>query len=305
MKKQINPKNYPYRSSIAEDEHPICTFCSKDEEKSNNNKNNKKDEDDEKNKQINDSSGSDYDDDTNESHESDELDIDYEYSFEGESLDVQDASDIDVSFDGESAGFDFDYDGDFGFDFDRGDNDGSNGDGGASDGSDGNDSYGIHHITFKADCRFFAQEILEFLEKMKFKYIIAVKNYPTIINRVIRIKDIAYKPFVSQELINPGREGKNEIAVFHYWLKNWDIKRKFIVVRTPKEYIDPQLDMFGNEKYEYKILVTNINSAPKKLVIFYRKRGNAENYIKEQKYDLNIGKLITDSFRGKQANRAK
>ena len=151
--------------------------------------------------------------------------------------------------------------------------------------------YGIYNITFRADCGFFSQEILLFLEKMKFKYIIAVKNYPTIINKVFSIKDIAYKPF----------EGKSEIAVFHYRLRNWDIKRKFIVVRTPKEYIDPQLDMFGYEQYEYQILVTNINGAPKKLVKFYHKRGNAENYIKEQKYDLNIGKLITDSFWANQA----
>jgi len=161
--------------------------------------------------------------------------------------------------------------------------------------------YGIYDITFRADCGFFSQEILQFLEKMKFKYIIAVKNYPTILNKVISIKDIAYKPFVSQELIRLGRKGKNEIAVFHYRLSKWDIKRKFIVVRTPKKDIDPQLDMFGNERYEYQILVTNINDDPKKLVYFYRKRGNAENYIKEQKYDLNIGKLTTDSFWANQA----
>ena len=151
--------------------------------------------------------------------------------------------------------------------------------------------YGIHNITFRVDSGFFSQEILEFLEKMKLEYIIAVKNYPTILNKVISIKDIAYKHF----------EGKSEIAVFHYRLKNWDIKRKFIVVRTPKEYINPQLNIFEEKEYEYQILVTNISSDPKKLIYFYRKRGNAENYIKEQKYDLNIGKLITDSFWANQA----
>jgi len=151
--------------------------------------------------------------------------------------------------------------------------------------------YGIHYITIRADCGFFAQEILEFLEKIKFRYIIAVRNYPTIINRVIRIKDIAYKAF----------EGKSEIAFFHYRLKKWDIKRKFIVIRTPKEYINPQLDIFGIEKYEYQILVTNINDDPKKLVHFYHKRGTTENYIKELKYDLNIGKLNTNCFWANQA----
>ena len=151
--------------------------------------------------------------------------------------------------------------------------------------------YGIHHITFRADCGFFSQEILLFLENMKFEYIIAAKNYPTILNKVISIKDIAYKPF----------EGKSEIAFFHYRLKKWNIKRKFIVVRTPKEYVNPQLDIFGIEKYEYQILVTNINDDPKKLVHFYHKRGNTENYIKELKYDINIGKLNTDSFWANQA----
>ena len=84
-------------------------------------------------------------------------------------------------------------------------------------------------------------------------------------------------------------------------MKKWNIKRKFIVVRTPKEYVNPQLDIFGIEKYEYQILVTNINDDPKKLVHFYHKRGNTENYIKELKYDINIGKLNTDSFWANQA----
>ena len=81
---------------------------------------------------------------------------------------------------------------------------------------------------------------------MNFKYIIAVKNYSTILSKVVSIKDIAYKPF----------ENKSEIAFFHYRLKSWDIKRKFIVVRTPKESINPQLNIFENKEYEYKILVT-------------------------------------------------
>ena len=140
MKNLINPATCPYRSRVTIDGHPVCTFCSKDEEEFGSNKKDERDEDDEdykKNKQIADSSGSDYDNKTDETYESDKLDIDYEYSFNGESLDVQDASDIDVSFDGMSAEFDFDYDGDFGSDFDGGDNNG-----GDSDGSDGNGGNG-------------------------------------------------------------------------------------------------------------------------------------------------------------------
>lgn len=151
--------------------------------------------------------------------------------------------------------------------------------------------YGIGNITFRIDSGFFDQKILAFLEKMKWCYIVAVKNYPTIIAKVMSIPDSAYRKF----------DDKSKVAVFHFCLNTWDRKRKFIVQRTPKEHVDPQLYLFGYTPYEYKIFVTNLDGDPKKLVLFYHKRGNAENYIKELKYDLNIGKLITDSFWANQA----
>jgi len=57
-----------------------------------------------------------------------------------------------------------------------------------------------------------------------------------------------------------------------------------------------QMDLFGTKQYSYQIYVTTLHGDPKNIVRFYHKRGNAENYIKELKYDMNIGKLITDSF---------
>jgi len=151
--------------------------------------------------------------------------------------------------------------------------------------------YGIGNIIFRIDSGFFDQKILAFLEKMKWFYIIAVKNYSTIVSRVMGIPDSAYRPF----------DDKSEVAVFHFRMNTWDKKRKFIVQRTPKEHVDPQLHLFGYTPYEYKIFVTNLDVDPKELILFYHKRGDAENYIKELKYDLNIGKLITDSFWANQA----
>ena len=45
--------------------------------------------------------------------------------------------------------------------------------------------YGIHNITFRADNGFFSQEILEFLEKMKFKYIIGALKFFSISGCII------------------------------------------------------------------------------------------------------------------------
>ncbi|MCC9331650.1 transposase, partial [Enterobacter hormaechei] len=38
-----------------------------------------------------------------------------------------------------------------------------------------------------------------------------------------------------------------------------------------------------------------------KVVIYYEKRGNAENYIKEAKYDMAVGHLLLKSFWANEA----
>ena len=42
--------------------------------------------------------------------------------------------------------------------------------------------------------------------------------------------------------------------------------------------------------------VTNTELPSEKVVIAYEKRGNAENYIKEAKYDMAVGCLLLKSF---------
>lgn len=146
-------------------------------------------------------------------------------------------------------------------------------------------------VTVRADSGFFNQELLDYFETMKFTYIMAVKNYSTIIRHIMNIPESAYQPF----------EGKSELTVMQYQLDSWTIKRKFIVVRTPRECGEPQLNLFGIEKYNYQIYVTNLIDDPSHVVYFYHKRGNAENYIKELKYDVQLDRLITDSFWANQA----
>jgi hypothetical protein len=47
--------------------------------------------------------------------------------------------------------------------------------------------------------------------------------------------------------------------------------------------------------------VTNTELPPEKVVIAYEKRGNAENYIKEAKYDMAVGHLLLKSFWANEA----
>jgi hypothetical protein len=47
--------------------------------------------------------------------------------------------------------------------------------------------------------------------------------------------------------------------------------------------------------------VTNTELSSEKVVIAYEKRGNAENYIKEAKYDMAVGRLLLKSFWANEA----
>jgi hypothetical protein len=62
-----------------------------------------------------------------------------------------------------------------------------------------------------------------------------------------------------------------------------------------------QLSLMEGEEYEYFFFVTNTELPSEKVVISYEKRGNAENYIKEAKYDMAVGHLLLKSFWANEA----
>jgi hypothetical protein len=49
------------------------------------------------------------------------------------------------------------------------------------------------------------------------------------------------------------------------------------------------------------VKVTNTELPSEKVVIAYEKRGNAENYIKEAKYDMAVGHFLLQSFWANEA----
>ena len=82
----------------------------------------------------------------------------------------------------------------------------------------------------------------------------------------------------------------------------WDKDRRFVVSRVLKpEKERAQLSLLTGEEYEYFFFVTNAELPTEKVVISYEKRGNAENYIKEAKYDMAVGHLLLRSFWANEA----
>jgi hypothetical protein len=85
-------------------------------------------------------------------------------------------------------------------------------------------------------------------------------------------------------------------------LDTWYKDRRFVVSRVMKPQKDSvQLSFLEGDEFEYFYFVTNTEIASEKVVIAYEKRGNAENYIKEAKYDMAVGHLLLQSFWANEA----
>ena len=146
-------------------------------------------------------------------------------------------------------------------------------------------------VTFRMDSGYFDEEILETVESLGCQYVIKGKAYPTLVERV---RD----PGV---LFNKG-EGSHETADLVATLNVWEKERRFVVSRVEKPERDrAQLSFLEGEAFEYFFFVTNTGLSAERVVTFYEKCGNSENYIKEAKYDMVVGHLLLKSFWANEA----
>jgi len=57
-----------------------------------------------------------------------------------------------------------------------------------------------------------------------------------------------------------------------------------------------QLSLLVGDEFDYFYFLTKTEPFSEKVVIAYKKLGNAKNYIKVAGYDLAVGHLLLDSF---------
>jgi hypothetical protein len=147
-------------------------------------------------------------------------------------------------------------------------------------------------ITFRMDSGYFDDTILETIESFGFTYVIKAKEYPTLVAQVT-------DPSV---VFGTGEEGR-ETTELTTALNTWDKARRFVVSRVLKDEKDrKQMSLLEGEEYDYFYFVTNrTDLSSDEVVLFYEKRGNAENYIKEAKYDMAVGHLLLQSFWANEA----
>jgi hypothetical protein len=141
-------------------------------------------------------------------------------------------------------------------------------------------------ILFRMDSGYLGDDIIEAIESAGCKYLIKGKEYPTLASQVTA-------PTISFTKNDEGRETTELVTKLDTWNKD----RRFVVSRVLKpEKERTQLSFLEGDEFEYFYFVTNTELPSEKVVIAYEKRGNAENYIKEARYDMAVGHLLLQSF---------
>jgi len=149
----------------------------------------------------------------------------------------------------------------------------------------------------RLDSGFFHSDILDYLEEKVMNYIVAVKfTHP--IQRVIQSS-------VNWVVLDTGIEICEQL----YQSESWSKPRRIVIVRQrikdrPKAP-GKQLTLFAEEEvyknYRYSAYVTNLQLPAAEIWRLYRGRGDAENRIKELKYDFGFDSFNMRSFYGTEA----
>lgn len=142
----------------------------------------------------------------------------------------------------------------------------------------------------RADSGFYGHDFLNYLEKEKqINYIVAVKMYPTIKQELRRLQSwIKLKDGI-------------EIAEFEYQSPEWKKPRRMIAVRKNIEILTKatgKLLLFDEPvgRYRYSLYVTNLDLPAEQIWLSYKDRADAENRIKELKYDFGLESFCMDKF---------
>lgn len=143
----------------------------------------------------------------------------------------------------------------------------------------------------RADSGFFGRKFFEFLEARVINYIIACKMFSTLKNQ---IKELGNWISVDKGL---------EITEFDFRANNWLGKsRRMIVVRQSVKHkpkalgktLFPELEELS--EYRYQCYATNLDLPVTSIWQLYKGRADAENRIKELKYDFGIDGFCMDDF---------
>lgn len=148
---------------------------------------------------------------------------------------------------------------------------------------------------FRADSGFYQRDVMEWLEARKTDFVIAIKMYPNLKDGMKEnIKWVEHAEGIY-------------IGEFMYQGQDWAEARRIVVVKqhieirpeAPGKLIFPDDEVYRS--YRYSAYVTNMKLSAPLVWELYRKRGDAENRIKELEYDFGADNFCMQDFYATEA----
>jgi len=146
----------------------------------------------------------------------------------------------------------------------------------------------------RCDSGFYSHDFLSELDSKSLNYVVAVKFYPTIKRELRSLTNwISIKDGI-------------EICEFYYQSADWKSPRRMVAVRkniTKLKKATGRLLLFDEQiyTYRYSLYVTNLDLPAEQIWEMYKQRGDAENRIKELKYDFGLETFCSNNFWGTEA----
>lgn len=159
----------------------------------------------------------------------------------------------------------------------------------------------LHNKTIsmvRLDSGFYQSDILDYLENKSMDYIVAVKFTHPIQREIHDIKNWI--------VLDTGIEICEQV----YQSESWSKERRIVIVRQKikdrPHATGKQLKLFAEEEdyrnYRYSAYVTNMKLSAHEIWKLYRGRGDAENRIKELKYDFGFDSFNLKNFYATEAS---
>jgi len=143
---------------------------------------------------------------------------------------------------------------------------------------------GVRTVILRADKGFFDHDLVEWLERQHWRFVVVAKLTQPIKRRLGNLRYHA----VSRRV---------EVAEFRYQPNRWPHLYRFVVIRrSDPEEPSEQLTLFKLGKYRYQVLVTNLSLQPVNLWRFYNDRAGIERIIRQLKGDYALGSIPTRHF---------
>jgi hypothetical protein len=147
----------------------------------------------------------------------------------------------------------------------------------------------------RADSGFSSPRILGQLEGEGYNYIVAAKMYEGLVSKIFDQKN--------WQKVSKGIE----CCSFQYQLPGWDTSRRIVVARKNEillpesggKTLFPEYERFA--KYRYSAFITNMDLSAELIWSIYKKRADAENQIKELKYNYGMEGFCSESFSATEA----